>query len=62
MGKVVTMVEQVYIEPEEDCPPLKKRPGELPLDYEPCGDCGFDHDYDYPAAAEWHTANPGSYS
>lgn len=56
------MVEQVYIEPEEDCPPLKKRPGELPLDYEPCGDCGFDHDYDYPAAAEWHIANPGSYS
>ena len=31
-------------------------------DYEPCGDCGFDHDYEYPQAYAWHTANPGSHS
>lgn len=35
---------------------------ELPLDYETCGDCGFDHEYEYAEAADWHTANPGSYS
>ena len=34
---------------------------ELPLDYERCGDCGFDHDYEYPAAVDWHLKNPGSY-
>jgi hypothetical protein len=48
--------------PCKDCPPMTHRPGELPPDYETCGDCGFDHDYDYTADAAWHTENPGSYS
>lgn len=33
----------------------------IPDDYEPCGDCGFDHGYDYESAHAWHTANPGSF-
>lgn len=33
----------------------------LPEDYETCGDCGFDHDYEPAQAAVWHTAHPGSY-
>lgn len=45
----------------QPCPALCRRPGELPLDYEPCGDCGFDHGYDYESAAGWHTEHPGSY-
>ena len=32
-----------------------------PADYEACGDCGFDHSYEYEQAHAWHTANPGSY-
>jgi hypothetical protein len=35
---------------------------ELPGDYEECGDCGYDHGYDYPEAAAWHKKNPGSYA
>lgn len=27
----------------------------LPEDYEPCGDCGFDHQYELVSAREWHT-------
>ena len=37
---------------EKDC---------LPKDYEPCGDCGFDHSYEYSEAYAWHKANPCSY-
>jgi hypothetical protein len=33
----------------------------LPQDYETCGDCGFDHDYEYEAAAKWHEEHPCSY-
>jgi hypothetical protein len=33
----------------------------FPSDYEPCGDCGYDHDYEPRHAYEWHTKNPGSY-
>jgi hypothetical protein len=28
-------------------------------DYEECGYCGFDHSYDYEAAAKWHMEHPG---
>lgn len=28
----------------------------LPSDYETCGDCGFDHDYEAPEAVTWHKA------
>ena len=33
----------------------------LPVDYESCGDCGFDHEYEPTDAHAWHSANPGSY-
>ena len=33
---------------------------EIP-DYEPCGDCGYDHGYEYEEAHKWHSDNPGSY-
>lgn len=33
----------------------------VPADFEECGDCGFDHDYEYERAAEWHRDNPCSY-
>lgn len=33
----------------------------LPDDYEECGDCGFDHSYEYPHAHKWHIENPCSY-
>ena len=26
----------------------------LPEDYEPCGECGFDHDYEFEAAKKCH--------
>ena len=26
----------------------------LPADYEPCGDCGFDHAYEYEQANKFH--------
>lgn len=26
----------------------------LPVDYEACGLCGFDHSYEYEEAADWH--------
>jgi hypothetical protein len=29
----------------------------LPDDYESCGECGFDHDYEYEEAYTWHLAN-----
>lgn len=29
----------------------------LPEDYEPCGQCGYDHGYEYESAVIWHTAN-----
>lgn len=34
---------------------------ELPSDYEACGECGFDHDYEYEQAHKWHTEHPCSY-
>lgn len=33
----------------------------LPLDYELCGDCGFDHEYEPQRAIKWHKAHPCSY-
>ena len=33
----------------------------LPDDYEGCGDCLFDHGYEYELAAQWHLDNPCSY-
>jgi hypothetical protein len=30
------------------------KPNPLPDDFEECGDCGFDHDYEYELAAAWH--------
>jgi uncharacterized membrane protein YgaE (UPF0421/DUF939 family) len=27
---------------------------ELPSDYEPCGECNFDHSYEYEEAHKWH--------
>lgn len=29
----------------------------LPIDYEPCGQCGFDHSYEQEEAIRWHRAN-----
>lgn len=29
---------------------------ELPTDYEVCGECGYDHGYDYEEAYKWHKA------
>ena len=29
----------------------------LPIDYEPCGECGFDHSYEPAQAAQWHSEN-----
>ena len=33
----------------------------LPDDYEPCGECGYDHYYEYDEAVQWHIDNPCSY-
>jgi hypothetical protein len=30
-----------------------------PSDYEPCGYCGFDHEYEYAEAHKWHSEHPG---
>lgn len=30
-------------------------------DYEACGDCGFDHSYEYEQAYQWHIEHPCSY-
>lgn len=30
-------------------------------DYEPCGDCGYDHAYETEEARQWHINNPCSY-
>lgn len=30
-------------------------------DYEACGDCGFDHSYEYAEAKQWHLDHPCSY-
>ena len=32
----------------------KYKPANMPSDYEPCGDCGFDHSYEYEQAYAWH--------
>jgi hypothetical protein len=29
----------------------------IPSDYEKCGECEFDHDYEYEQAFAWHTLN-----
>ena len=31
------------------------------VNYEKCGDCGFDHSYELDNASIWHNENPGSY-
>lgn len=31
--------------------------GLLPSDYNRCGKCGYDHEYDYSAALHWHDEN-----
>lgn len=39
---------------------LNSQPQELdnpPSDYEECGHCGFDHEYDYELAKSWHEEN-----
>ena len=33
----------------------------FPSDYEPCGECGYDHSYEYGPAHKWHMGNPCSY-
>lgn len=33
----------------------------LPTDYEACGECGFDHEYETAEAIAWHKGNPCSY-
>ena len=35
---------------------------EIFKDYEFCGDCGFDHQYEPNQSTEWHQLNPGSYT
>ena len=30
-------------------------------DYEQCGDCGYDHAYEYAEAKAWHEGHPCSY-
>lgn len=30
----------------------------LPDDYEPCGECGYDHSYEYVPASYWHAGYP----
>mgnify|MGYP003403044754 CR=1 FL=1 len=32
-----------------------------PSDYEQCGDCGYDHEYEYTEAHKYHNVNKGSY-
>lgn len=27
---------------------------DIPRDYEPCADCGFDHEYEWIEAQAWH--------
>ena len=55
-------VEKEVIEEADDFGTTANRTEtELPADYETCGDCGFDHDYEYEEAAKWHTENPVSY-
>lgn len=29
----------------------------MPPDYEPCGDCGHNHSYEYEQAFKWHKEN-----
>lgn len=31
--------------------------GNVPMDYEECGYCGYDHSYNPEEAAEWHAQN-----
>lgn len=39
-------------EPAGDCSHCGAPP--MPEDYETCGECGFDHDYEYVEAYRWH--------
>lgn len=50
---VIRRIQQA--ENKEACEQLRApvRP-EFPSDYEPCGDCGFDHAYEQGDAHEWH--------
>jgi len=32
-----------------------------PEDYEPCGECGYDHEYEYEEAYKWHVEHDSDY-
>lgn len=34
---------------------------DMPKDYEACGECGYDHEYECEEAHAWHLAHPCSY-
>jgi hypothetical protein len=36
---------------------MHKESSNMPSDYETCGYCGYDHDYEYALAKEWHENN-----
>lgn len=48
-------------DPIEEVDPGALPAGDTPEDYEACGDCQFDHEYETQAAHQWHTDHPGSY-
>jgi hypothetical protein len=42
-------------------PFFDRDPHQAEDDYEACGDCGFDHSYEYAEAKQWHLEHPCSY-
>lgn len=42
---------------EFECEWVRTHAFTLPEDFETCGTCGFDHDYEQYEAQEWHAAN-----
>lgn len=49
------------LDSEEESNTAYKTHKETPSDYETCGYCGFDHEYEPSHSKAWHEANPCSY-
>ena len=49
---------KVYDDLEEYLKTLQESQKKLPADYESCGECGYDHEYEQVEAYAYHSAIP----
>jgi hypothetical protein len=65
LARVTDLCLSCAVECDDEAPCTENRPttstmlppppvADIPIDYEPCGDCGFDHGYEQGEAAAWH--------